>query len=122
MKPAPATERHSDFLKSLVEFTKDHRAARWSGTLSEFLESVFRADPKGITRSSHQYMWDMLRSNGFDDVGGKFRNSLFEDDLFGIDDTITRVVDYFKSASDGSEPAHPLLLLLRPPPAAKSTL
>ena len=42
MKPAPA-ERHSDFLKSLVEFTKDHRAARWSGTLSEFLEGVFRA-------------------------------------------------------------------------------
>ena len=66
MKTA-TTERHSDFLKSLVEFTKDHRAARWSGTLSEFLEGVFRADPKGIVRSSHQYTWDMLRANGFDE-------------------------------------------------------
>src|SRR5258706_5766642 len=122
MKPAPATERHSDFLKSLVEFTKDHRAARWSGTLSEFLESVFRADPKGITRSSHQYMWDMLRSNGFDDVGGKFRNSLFEDELFGIDDTITRVVDYFKAASAGSEVGRRLLLLLGPPSGGKSSM
>src|SRR5262249_54238690 len=27
-----STGRHTDFLKSLVEFTKDHRAARWSGT------------------------------------------------------------------------------------------
>src|SRR3954454_19737348 len=91
MKPATSSERHSDFLKSLVEFTKDHRAARWSGTLSEFLEGVFRADPKGIVRSSHQYMWDMLRANGFDDGfsagssgGGKFRCQLFEDELFGI--------------------------------------
>src|SRR5438552_10114800 len=115
-------ERHSDFLKSLVEFTKDHRAARWSGTLSEFLEGVFRADPKGIVRSSHQYTWDMLRANGFDDVGGKFRSQLFEDELFGIDDSISRVVDYFKAAAAGSEVGRRLLLLLGPPSGGKSTL
>src|ERR1051325_3005837 len=97
------SERHSDFLKSLVEFTKDHRAARWSGTLAEFLETIFPADPKGITRSSHQYIWDMLRANGFDDVNSQFRCQLFEDELFGIDDTIARIVDYFKAASAGSE-------------------
>ena len=78
MKPATSTDRHSDFLKSLVEFTKDHRAARWSGPLAEFLESVFPADAKGITRTSHQYIWDMLRENGFDEAGfsggsGRFR-------------------------------------------------
>ena len=110
-----SAERHSDFLKSLVEFTKDHRAARWSGTLSEFLESVFPADAKGITRSGHQYIWDMLRANGFDDVNGRFRCQLFEDELFGIDDTIARVVDYFKAASAGSEVGRRLLLLLGPP-------
>ena len=38
-KTTTTTERHSDFLKSLVEFTKDHRAARWTGTFSEFLEA-----------------------------------------------------------------------------------
>jgi len=113
-----SAERHSDFLKSLVEFTKDHRAARWSGTLSEFLESVFPADAKGITRSGHQYIWDMLRANGFDDVNARFRCQLFEDELYGIDDTIARVVDYFKAASAGSEVGRRLLLLLGPPRAA----
>src|SRR3954471_24896263 len=93
-------ERHSDFLKSLVEFTKDHRAAHWSGTLSEFLESVFPADPRGITRTSHQYIWDMLQANGFQETssgaGPKFRCQLFEDELFGVDDSIDRVLYYFK--------------------------
>src|SRR3954465_1497612 len=122
MKTATSTERHSDFLKSLVEFTKDHRAARWGGSLSEFLESVFPADAKGITRSSHQYMWDMLRGNGFDDVSGRFRCQLFEDELYGVDDTIGRVVDYFKAAAAGSEVGRRLLLLLGPPSGGKSSM
>ena len=109
----PPTERHSEFLKSLVEFTHDHRAARWSGTLSDFLESVFRNDPKGMVRTSHQYTWDMLRANGFDEgfsAGfsdsnkGRLRCQLFEDELFGIDDTISRVLDYLPLfGSDGKE-------------------
>src|SRR3954467_4243653 len=91
MKTATSTERHSNFLKSLVEFTKDHRAARWGGRLSEFLESVFRTHPKGMAPSSPQYMWDMLRANGFEESfsnGHHFRCQLFEDELFGVDDTI----------------------------------
>src|SRR5690242_15026870 len=122
MRTAPSTERHSDFLKSLVEFTKDHRAARWSGTLAEFLETIFPADAKAITRSSHQYIWDMLRANGFDDVNGRFRSQLFEDELYGIDDTIARVVDYFKAAAAGSEVGRRLLLLLGPPSGGKSSM
>src|SRR4051812_27250249 len=117
-----SAERHSDFLKSLVEFTKDHRAARWSGTLSEFLETVFPSDAKAITRTSHQYIWDMLRANGFDDVSGGFRCQLFEDELYGIDDTIARVVDYFKAAAAGSEVGRRLLLLLGPPSGGKSSM
>src|SRR5207253_2994495 len=92
------------------------------GALSEFLESVFPADAKGITRSGHQYIWDMLRANGFDDVNGRFRCQLFEDELFGIDDTIARIVDYFKAASAGSEVGRRLLLLLGPPSGGKSSM
>ena len=93
-------ERHSDFLRSLVDFTKEHRAARWTGTLAAFLEGVFPSDPKGITRSSHQYMWDMMRCE----------ERLFDDELYGIDDTLERVRDYFKAAARR--------LRSRPPPAA----
>ena len=95
-------DRQSSLLKSLTEFTKEHRAARWSGTFGAFLESVFPADARGIARSSHQYVWDMMRA----------QERLFQNELFGIDTTIERVSDYFKAASAGSEVGRRLLLLL----------
>jgi serine protein kinase len=105
-------ERHSDLLRSLVDFTKEHRAARWTGTLAAFLEGVFPTDPKGITRTSHQYMWDMMRCE----------ERLFDDELYGIDDTLERVRDYFKAAAAGSEVGRRLLLLLGPPSGGKSSM
>src|SRR4026208_2507816 len=57
------------------------------------LESVFPADSRGVSRSSHQYMWDMMRAE----------QGLFKDELYGIDDTLERVTDYFKAAASGSE-------------------
>lgn len=119
---AGVPQRHSELLKSLAQFGKQHRAARWAGTFSSFLEGVFPTDPGGIARSSHQYIWDMMRVEGFDDSAGRWRCKLFEDELYGIDDTIERLVDYFKAAAAGSEVGRRLLLLLGPPSGGKSSL
>ncbi|HEV3009881.1 MAG TPA: serine protein kinase [Burkholderiales bacterium] len=105
-------ERRSSLIRSLSDFTKQHRAAHWAGTFASFLESVFPADARGIARTSHQYTWDMMRSN----------EGLFEQELFGVDDTIERVHDYFKAASAGSEVGRRLLLLLGPPSGGKSSM
>src|SRR5256714_1294296 len=75
-----------------------------------------------MARSSREYIWDMMRSEGFDDTKGRLRCQLFEDELYGINDTIERLVDYFKAASAGSEVGRRLLLLLGPPSGGKSTL
>jgi serine protein kinase len=109
---SPASKPHSDLLKSLSEFSKEHRAARWSGSFAAFLEGIFPADPPGLTRSSHQYLWDMMRAN----------DTLFNDELYGIDGTIERVLDYFKAAAAGSEVGRRLLLLLGPPSGGKSSM
>src|SRR5260221_6800492 len=119
---AGVPQRHSELLKSLAEFGKQHRAARWAGTFSSFLEGVFPADPRGIARSSHQYIWDMMRVEGFGDSAGRWRCQLFEDQLYGIDDTIERLVDYFKAAAAGSEVGRRLLLLLGPGSGGRSSL
>src|SRR3954468_3471480 len=107
------TERREKFLESLVSFSKDHRAARWSGSFAQFLESILPAAPAAVARTSHEYIWDMIRSEGYDGEDGKFRCKLFEDELFGIDETLERLIDYFKAASAGSEVGRRLLLLLR---------
>src|SRR5947208_8423378 len=115
-------ERKASLLRSLSDFTKEHRAAHWAGTFASFLEQILPHDARGLSRTSHQYIWDMMRSEGFDDSQGRFRCQLFEDELYGINETIERVVDYFKAASAGSEVGRRLLLLLGPPSGGKSTM
>jgi serine protein kinase len=117
-----STARQAHFLDSLVDFTRQHKAAHWSGTLATFLETIVRSDPQRATRTSHQYVWDMLRSQGTVDDKGVLRCGLLSSELFGIDDSIARVVDYFKAAAAGSEVGRRLLLLLGPPSGGKSTL
>ena len=117
-----STERQQRFLSNLADFAKQHKASHWSGTLSTFLDTILRANPGSAVRSSHQYIWDMVRWQGLEGDDGKFRCKLFKDELFGIDDSISRVVDYFKAAAAGSEVGRRLLLLLGPPSGGKSTL
>ncbi len=120
---AASDDRRQDFLKTLVEFTKSHQAAHWSGTYSEFLEKILPNDPRALARTSHQYVWDMIRWQGSrTDEKGKTTYSLFNDELFGVDEALERVADYFKAASAGSEVGRRLLLLLGPPSGGKSTL
>jgi len=47
---------------------------------------------------------------------------LFKRELFGVDEPLRRVVDYFKAAAAGSDVGRRLLLLLGPPSGGKSTL
>ena len=47
---------------------------------------------------------------------------VFSEELFGIDETLERVQDYFKAASAGSEVGRRLLLLLGPPSGGKSSM
>src|SRR5262245_24742790 len=117
-----SNDRHATFLKSLTTFSKDHRAANWSGTFSAFLESIFPKDPAGIVRSSHQYVWDLLRADSRADEKGQLHCQLFEDELYGVEETLERVLDYFKAASAGSEVGRRLLLLLGPPSGGKSSM
>ncbi|HTN65669.1 MAG TPA: serine protein kinase, partial [Burkholderiaceae bacterium] len=114
-------EQQASFYQSLVDFTKEHRATHWSGRFSEFLEKIVVADPRGVARNSHQYMWDMIRWTRADEAGTP-HCKLFDEELFGIDASIERVVDYFKAAAAGSEVGRRLLLLLGPPSGGKSTL
>ncbi|MEC5216303.1 serine protein kinase [Actimicrobium sp. GrIS 1.19] len=107
-----------ELLDSLVAFTREHRAIHWSGTLTRFLQEIVAPDPTMAVRTSHQYIWDMIRWTGAASGNGR----LFQDELFGIDPALERVVDYFKAAASGSEVGRRLLLLLGPPSGGKSTL
>jgi serine protein kinase len=115
----------SQFIDSLTAYTKEHRAQHWVGTFAEFLRDIIASNPRVYTRSSHEYIWDMLRWYGrsnTDEEDNGTSNELFIHELFGIDSALNRVVEYFKAASAGSDVGRRLLLLLGPPSGGKSTL
>jgi serine protein kinase len=114
----------SKFIESLGNYAQTHKARHWQGTFGEFLEDILPHDPDGICRNSHQYIWDMLRWKAGRSANGERDSaiSLFSSELYGVDDALQRVADYFKAASAGSEVGRRLLLLLGPPSGGKSTV
>ena len=110
----------SDFIDSLNKFSKEHRAQRWEGSLSDFLTHILPTRPAAFVRTSHEYIWDMLLWHGRSSEGDDTHKAreLFKRELYGVDEPLGRVVDYFKAAAAGSDVGRRLLLLLGPPPAA----
>jgi serine protein kinase len=122
---SPDAGRQSKFLDSLGAYSRQHRAKHWEGTFGDFINDVLPAQPHALARTSHQYIWDMLRWYGkaaeTNDENAKPRE-LFQRELYGIDEPLARVIDYFKAAAAGSDVGRRLLLLLGPPSGGKSTM
>lgn len=116
--------KRSKFVDSLTHYTQQHKAHHWSGTFAEFVEEVLPSNAQAVCRTSHQYVWDMLRWKGYRgaDEENAAAISLFSGELYGVDKALERVADYFKAAAAGSEVGRRLLLLLGPPSGGKSTL
>src|ERR1700674_5590683 len=94
------TESKPDnFLNSLSAYSKQHRAQRWEGTFGDFLTQMLPSNPAAFARTSHEYIWDMLlwhgrAAQGSDDLKAR---ELFRRELFGVDEPLGRVVDYFQA-------------------------
>jgi serine protein kinase len=123
-----ATEPQDSFLNELNAFATQHRAEHWHGTFAQYLEQILPNDPVRFSRSSHQYLYDMLcwyrdRTDGSSgEPKSRVPKDLFTGQLFGIDAALERVIDYFKAAAAGSDVGRRLLLLLGPPSGGKSTI
>src|SRR5262249_28653727 len=136
--PRGTSQRSENFVEALSAYSRFHRAQHWSGTFGEFLRTVVPGSAKSLARTSHEYLWDMLNwygrpggggasangANGSNSANGESAGSreLFKRELYGIDEPLTRVVDYFKAAAAGSDVGRRLLLLLGPPSGGKSTM
>ena len=119
-----ADSNPDNFLDSLSAYSKQHRAQRWEGSFGDFLTQIVPPNPAAFARSSHEYIWDMLLWHGREAQGTETQKAcdLFKRELFGVDEPLGRVVDYFKAAAAGSDVGRRLLLLLGPPSGGKSTM
>src|SRR5438067_1204552 len=111
----------------LSQYSKVH----WEGTFEEFLDIV-RENPD-VTRNAYQRLYDMILAHGTEEmyenkekvIRYKFFNDFaarFDDAIYGLDRTLTQLVNTFKSAAYGYGTERRVLLLHGPVGSSKSTI
>jgi serine protein kinase len=110
----------------LLELREAAQVARQGGeevlTLEQYVEMVH--DRPTIAASAHARVFDMLDAAGFErsDLTGSVRASFFDGEVFGLDQPLHDLVEYFRTAARGHQTRRRILLLWGPPGGAKSTV
>jgi serine protein kinase len=109
----------------LEDLRREHEALRWEGTFRDYFELV--AQNPRIAQLSHARINDMVHAVGIDRLNEGTQHEVlsykfFANELFGIEEPIARIVEYFKSAAQRLEVRKRILLLMGPVGGGKSTI
>ena len=93
----------------------------WDGTFAEYLEMV--REDASVSRLSHRLIYDAILNEGVEESPfGDPIYTLFKDKIYGQDESLRRIIEYFGSASRRLEIRKRILLLLGPPASGKSSV
>ena len=110
-----------DIFEKINSYQKEHTMEKWEGTFRDYLPMVIE-NPM-LSRRAHKYIYDAVHDSGVEiDAEGNEKYKFFEKDLFGIDDSISQIMEYLKAAAMGSDVGKRILLLYGPPSSGKSQL
>jgi serine protein kinase len=109
----------------LEDLRREHEALRWEGTFRDYFELV--AQNPRVAQLSHARINDMVHAAGVDRLNEGTQHEVlsynfFATELFGIEEPIARIVEYFKSAAQRLEVRKRILLLMGPVGGGKSTI
>jgi len=109
----------------LEDLRREHEALRWEGSFRDYFELV--AQNPRIAQLSHARINDMVHAAGVDRLNEGTQHEVlsynfFSPELFGIEEPIARIVEYFKSAAQRLEVRKRILLLMGPVGGGKSTI
>lgn len=116
-RPSPAATSRS----LLLAIKRETRELTEEMPFSEYLNKVLAEGRP--TRLSHQLIHDAILAGGVS-IGpdGEPRYGLFRDEVFGADDVLRQVVEYFAAAARRLDVRRRILLLVGPPGCGKSTI
>jgi len=123
-----------DLLKEIkLQRKSSSKEKRFSGNFLDYIEHV-QQNP-GIIKSAHRRLYDAITKHGLDELPDAdprkhkiFNNenvkvySYFCDHFFGMENVISRIMDFLKSAAHKGEESKQVLLLMGPVGAGKSAL
>jgi serine protein kinase len=109
----------------LESLRRDRELLRWEGSFRDYFELVSQ-NPR-IAQLSHARINDMVHAAGIEKLNEGTRDEVarynfFAAELFGIEEPIARIVEYFKSAAQRLEVRKRILLLMGPVGGGKSTI
>ena len=109
----------------LEDLRRVHEALQWEGTFRDYFELVTQ-NPR-IAQLSHARLNDMIHAAGIERLNEGTRDEIisykfFSPELFGIEEPIAKLVEYFKSAAQRLEVRKRILLLMGPVGGGKSTI
>ena len=109
----------------LEDLRREHEALRWEGTFRDYFELV--AQNPRVAQLSHARINDMVHAAGIERLNEGTQHEVlsynfFATELFGIEEPIARIVEYFKSAAQRLEVRKRILLLMGPVGGGKSTI
>jgi len=104
---------------------REREALKWECTFRDYFELVSQ-NPK-LAELSHARINDMIHAAGVEKLNEGTRDELtrykfFAEELFGIEEPIAKIVEYFKSAAQRLEVRKRILLLMGPVGGGKSTI
>ncbi|MDT5123499.1 MAG: serine protein kinase [Acidobacteriota bacterium] len=109
----------------LEDLRRERESLRWEGSFRDYFELVSQ-NPR-IAQLSHARINDMVHAAGIEKLNEGTRDEVarynfFATELFGIEEPIARIVEYFKSAAQRLEVRKRILLLMGPVGGGKSTI
>ncbi|MDT7541314.1 MAG: serine protein kinase [Acidobacteriota bacterium] len=114
-----------DISERLENLRHEREALRWEGSFRDYFELVTQ-NPR-LAELSHARVNDMIHAAGVDKLNEGTRDetphyNFFAAELFGIEEPLARIVEYFKSAAQRLEVRKRILLLMGPVGGGKSTI
>ncbi|GKU80264.1 PrkA family serine protein kinase [Paenibacillus sp. L3-i20] len=110
-----------DIFKRVSEYQAESERLAWTGTFKEYTEQL-RNDPSPAM-TAHARVYEMIESYGVEEVGGNKSYKFFEQEIFGLDRAVEKLVEeYFHSAARRLEVRKRILLLMGPVSGGKSTI
>ncbi|HQR37159.1 MAG TPA: protein prkA [Blastocatellia bacterium] len=118
-------EKRPNLIDMLETHRRDRERLAWEGTFRDYFELVTQ-QPR-YAQLSHARICDMVLSAGVEKVNEGTPNEIrrykfFSDELYGIEESIDRIVEYFKSAAQRLEVRKRILLIMGPVGGGKSTI
>ncbi|SFE17527.1 putative serine protein kinase, PrkA [Paenibacillus catalpae] len=110
-----------DIFKRISEYQTESEKLGWTGSFREYIE-LLREDPTPAM-TAHARVYEMIESFGVEDNNGRKRYKFFEQEIFGLDRAVEKLVEeYFHSAARRLDVRKRILLLMGPVSGGKSTI